>query len=366
MRIPIITDLFGILINFLHSFLGNYMLTLFVFAVLIKLLLFPLGIKQQKSMVKQAGLRPKEMAIRKKYAGRTDKVTQTKMQEEIMQLYQAEKFNPMSGCLPMLLQLPIIYALYYVITNPLEYILKVPTDLIAKFMEVAKTLDNSVFNQIGIMDQVIRQGPSGAFSDLFTSSVTYDSIVQLKDQFTLGGLNINLLEKPTFTWNLLLLVPILTFVIAFVSTKFIRKFSYQPGADTGKGSMLMMDLMMPLLSVWISFSVSAAVGIYWIYQNILSALQQYILYKMYPIPEVTPEQIKEAEMQLKGKARRRELPPASEDNHSAGTALGKAPLKENRKKRKNLSLIDRPKGVSRKAREIVKRKNAAPKARRKI
>lgn len=100
MNIPVITPLFGVVIGWMYEHLcfQNYMLTLVLFALFIKLILFPFGIKQQKNTLKQAKLRPMEMAIRKKYAGRNDRATQEKLNNELMQLYQQENFNPASGC----------------------------------------------------------------------------------------------------------------------------------------------------------------------------------------------------------------------------------------------------------------------------
>lgn len=100
---------------------NNYIITLFIFALVMQVVLFPFGIKQQKSSVKLASIRPKEMAIREKYKGRTDRVTQQKMQTEIQQMYQAEGYSPTAGCLPLLVQLPIIFALFGVVRMPLTY-----------------------------------------------------------------------------------------------------------------------------------------------------------------------------------------------------------------------------------------------------
>ena len=102
---------FSWVIRFFYGLTDNYMVALLFFAIVVKVVLFPLGIKQQKNMVKQASLRPKEMAIRAKYAGRTDQATQQKMQNEIMSLYQSENYNPAGGCLPMLLQLLVVWAI---------------------------------------------------------------------------------------------------------------------------------------------------------------------------------------------------------------------------------------------------------------
>ena len=100
---------------------NSYILTLFIFAILMELLMLPFSVKQQKNSIKQSMLRPKEMAIRKKYAGRNDQATQQKMSMEIQELYQKENFNPMSGCMPLLFQLPIIMILYWLVIDPIMY-----------------------------------------------------------------------------------------------------------------------------------------------------------------------------------------------------------------------------------------------------
>ncbi len=100
---------------------GYYIFAIILFSVIMQVVLFPFGIKRQKTTVKQAQLRPKEMLIREKYKGRTDRVTQQKMNMEIQELYQREGYSPFSGCLPLLIQLPIIIILWSVIRMPLTY-----------------------------------------------------------------------------------------------------------------------------------------------------------------------------------------------------------------------------------------------------
>lgn len=100
---------------------NNYILTLFIFALVMQVFLFYFGIKQQKSSIKLASIRPKEMAIRNKYRGRNDRATQQKMQMEIQDMYKAEGYSPTAGCLPLLIQFPIILALFGVVRMPLTY-----------------------------------------------------------------------------------------------------------------------------------------------------------------------------------------------------------------------------------------------------
>lgn len=299
MNIPIITPAFGAVIKVIYDLFGkNYMLTLVLFALLVKLILFPFGIKQQKNSVKQARLRPMETAIRNKYKGRTDRATQQKMQEEIMAFYQSENFNPASGCLPLLIQMPVLFGLYSVIVNPLKYISGIGSDVVSNLTQFfnAQNYDINVIKSVTDMGAALEPAVLNHIED-----GTIDAIYKLKDSFSVFGLDLSV--NPTFGFNIYIIIPILTFVFSFFSTKIIRKFTYQPEqTQEMQGSMAMMDWTMPLLSVWISFSVPAAIAIYWIIQNILSAVQQILLHKMYPIPAVTPEQIKEAELKLKGKS----------------------------------------------------------------
>ena len=89
----------GYVMRWLYSLTNNYLAAILLFTLLVEILLIPLAIKQQKNQIKQASLAPKVAAINKKYAGRTDQATNQKKQQEIMDMYQSEHFNPAGGCL---------------------------------------------------------------------------------------------------------------------------------------------------------------------------------------------------------------------------------------------------------------------------
>ena len=122
----------GWIIRVCYSLVNNYFLALLLFAIVMQILLLYFSIKQQKNNVQQAKLAPKTAAIRKKYAGRNDAQTQQKMQEELQAMYQKEKYSPFGGCLPLLIQMPILFALYNVVMNPLRYITGISADTIAQ------------------------------------------------------------------------------------------------------------------------------------------------------------------------------------------------------------------------------------------
>lgn len=302
----------GWIIKISYQLTHNYAAALFLFALILQIILFPLGIKQQKNSVKQASLRPKEMAIRKKYAGRTDKPTQQKMNEEVMELYQRENFNPMGGCLPMLIQLPILFSLYNVVVSPLKYIcgfgVEVISNIQAKIYELltlAGSADAEVYAaertvlQIDLITKMRELGISN-FVDGSGAAITEEIL----PDFTVFNGIMDLSQIPSFNnFNLLLLIPLLTLIVTLGSTWLTRKMSYNPNPDAQNDiSMKIMNLSMPLLSVYISFKIAAAIGLYWIFRNLLSLLQQFILSRMYPIPKFTEEDYKAAEREANLKA----------------------------------------------------------------
>ena len=166
---------FGYVIRFCNNLVGNnYLFALLLFAVIIEIVLLPFGIKQQKNSIKQAKLRPKEMALRKKYAGREDQVSKQKMSQEIQEFYQKEGYNPMAGCFPLLIQFPIIIALYNIVMNPLRYICGITnTETINEIITLVK--DTALSRVIGIVE-IIREAEvltKTAIWPLFYAGVFY-------------------------------------------------------------------------------------------------------------------------------------------------------------------------------------------------
>lgn len=291
---------------------GGYALALLIFALVCQIVLFPFGIKQQKNSQKQARLRPKENVIRKKYNGRTDKASQMKMNEELQQLYQEEHFSPLAGCLPLLIQLPILFALFYVIREPLTYIVGMKDSLILDLnnflanasVEGFKVLENvKGISEIAILNHINSDtaGIATAFADKLTG-LSFPN-------FNLGPVDLSFTPNSFFdgksSWAILL-IPVATFLSAYFGQALTRKFTYQPATAESQSSMKLMNIMMPLFSAYLAFMWEASMGLYWTYRSILSLLQQIILSKMFPIPTFTEEEMKAEEKaylaKQKGKA----------------------------------------------------------------
>ncbi len=322
----------GSFLGWLDGLTGNYVWALFIFAIIVEIILLPFSIKQQQNTIKQAKLRPKELAIRKKYAGRNDRATQMKVSEEIQEMYQKENFSPFSGCLPLLIQMPVILALYEVVVNPVQHVLHVSKGAITAMQAymtataedgglglvfgsnrgtielISKIKEMGIEAFSGVVQYVDSVGSIKGFT--LSGQETYDAFASIMDRipdFNVFGINlagIPNIGEPSLLW----IIPVLTFLVYFATMKLNRKFSYQattadgtPDAQAGCSNNTM-DIMMPLMSTWIAFIVPAAIGVYWIFKSLIGSLKQFILSKAMPIPKFSEEELKAAEKEYGAKA----------------------------------------------------------------
>lgn len=309
-------DIFAIPFGYVMQFFnkisgGHYLISLFLFALAIKLITLPFGIKQQKTQIKGAMLRPKMMMIEKKYAGRNDRVTQQKKQQEMMELQQKEGYSPLSGCLPLLIQFPILIALYRIIRMPLKYCVGLADEVVLKLYN-ALYPDHVVeaFKKIPDAAHIEMIGQLKEQPDVL-KEIAGIGVEKLPNYNIFGQINLGL--RPAFNvaekldgnkWNLfLLIIPFLCGGLALLTTWLSRKLNdnglNQQMAQQQKTSMFLMNITMPLLQLWIAFGVSGAVGVYWVYTSILGIIQILVLAKVMPLPKYTDEEIRMMQREMK-------------------------------------------------------------------
>ena len=279
---------------FSSLFGGKYVFGLLIYALLFKLLFLPFSIKQQKNQIKMAQLAPKIELIKAKYKGRTDQPSLQKQQQEIMDLQQKEGYSPLSGCLPLLLQFPIIIFLYNVIRGPLSYICKLSAEEITKIKDI---LGSTAPDEIKLVGEIAASGGAGL-------GQFADKLASLPD-FTLFGLDLS--ATPNFKEALpLVFIPVVAAALTWLSMFLTRKWNgnTNPAQDAqSNASMKMMDLMMPLMTLFFAFNFSGMLGIYWIYQSALGILQSFILSKVMPLPKFTDEELREMKRREKAQER---------------------------------------------------------------
>jgi YidC/Oxa1 family membrane protein insertase len=309
----------GWLLGTINQFVGSYGLAIILFTILVKLVLFPLSVHQQKSMAKNAAIQPKMNAIRKKYKNNSQK-----MNEELMKLMKEEDANPTAGCLPLLIQLPIIYALYRVLTQPLRFIVGMSYDEILGVVEKLQimgkdglmTLSEVKINQIPIAQQLFQN------IDKFPE---YANVTKLDFNF----FGINLAQTPSLAFNVLLLIPILAGLSAFASSWYSTHRGPSAAMQTDQTRTMNRTMMitMPLMSVWFTFSLPAGVGMYWIVSNLMMIVQQVALNKMFPVK-------KEEEPVKKGKST-----VVTTENGQVKKPANKGNSTSNKKKKRKKSMV---------------------------
>lgn len=286
----IIAKPFGYVMQFCASLcMNNYALALLLFALIVKIVLLPFGIKQQSTQIKTAKLRPKVAAIEKKYAGRTDRVTLQKKQTEIMELQQREGVSLFGGCLPLLIQFPILIGLYEVVRKPLTYLMHLSGDKITAIKEALEV--DAKMDQLHLIN-AIKAAPSKVADLIDVSEIP---------NFTIFG-KIDILTSPQETFGWLLLIPVFAGITSYFTMWLSRRFSgtaqMMGGADAQKSNIIM-DLIMPLISAYMSYIFPATLGLYWAYQSIFGIGQTLILAKAMPLPKFTEEDLKRAEKEMK-------------------------------------------------------------------
>ncbi len=280
---------FGFVLSLIFNFTESYLLSLFVLTVLVKLILFPSAITQQKSTAKQVRLQPKVKKIQNTYAG-----NQQKIQAETAALYQREGYNQMSsGCLPLLIQLPIMIGLWEVMYTPLTSILKIPASVIENLKQAVLKIDPSIKEgnrqiQINILEHIDKLADTKGLTDGM-----FDSIKEFADKFQIFG--INLAETPQFKeFNILWLIPILAGLTSLASALYtmMKQKRNNPGMQGG-ASMGCMALSTPIMSLAFTFMFPAGVGVYWIMSNIISFVQTVVLYNIFSPRKLIAKQMVE-------------------------------------------------------------------------
>lgn len=281
---------FGYLIGFFYDLSNNYLLSLLLMTICVKLLLLPSSIKQQNSMVKTQRMQPKIKRIREKYAG-----NQQKMNEAMNELYAKEGYSSMTGgCLPMLIQLPVMMGVYSVNYKLLSYVLRIEESVLNVIKDAGRTLEaytslipknGDTSNAEYRLESIIIEHFDTLVADGKLSGVPAEVISKIDtfiDNFTIFGVNLSRTPDVKMGWDLLWLIPILTGLtsLAMGVYTYIRQKKTNPEMAKNP-SMGCMSLMTPAMSIYFSFLFPASVGVYIIISSALSFIQMVITNKIF-------------------------------------------------------------------------------------
>lgn len=269
-----LSNVFGYILNFIYSFVQNYGLAIILFTVLIKIILLPISIKQQKTMKKTAKMQVELKEIQEKY-----KNDQTKANQEMMNVYKRENMSPFSGCFSSIIQIILLFAVFYLVRSPLTYMKKVDPTLIEQYRteitESGKSL--TAYPEV----QIVKE------------KGTQDERVYLNMNFL--GLDLSSIPNVNYKDYKVYVIPVLYVISSFVSMKLTmppkEKKKEDEEGDTFKKEeespeMAMQDMsksmsyFMPIMAFSVSLVAPLGLALYWLVNNLLMILERVIINKV--------------------------------------------------------------------------------------
>lgn len=311
-----ISELFGYILNWLYGLVNNYGLAIIIFSILLRVILIPITIKQQKSMKKSAKLQEKMAEIQKKYKNNPEKLNQ-----ETIELYKSEKMSPFSGCLTSILQLVIILSVFWLVSQPLTYMKRIDPQIIEKYTNEMKESEfnpNNSYVQISVLDyaqtkyqEVEEQLKQENIDNREELEAKRDDYNQLR--LNMEFLGIDLSKVPTQSLNdwRVYIIPGLYVITSFISIRLTTMT--QTKKKNKKEEIIMengevkeepdpmeqmqamnksMTYMMPIMSVMIAVIAPLGLALYWLMSNILMIIERLVINKIMESKEEKDEEEK--------------------------------------------------------------------------
>lgn len=288
-----IANLFGYLLNFLYNLFNNYGIAIIVFTILLRIILIPITVSQQKSMKKNAKVQEKMKEIQKKYKNNPEKLNQ-----ETIELYKREKVSPFSGCLSSIIQIILIISVFWLVSKPLTYMKKVDSNKVNEDIEQIKT----------------EEGKTSAYPEIqvIQTKSAEDSEVAINMDFL--GLDLSKVPNQNLKDITVYIIPVLYVITSFVSIKMTNnmqdKAKEKKKADKEKKAAenkendeekaliseeeakseeameamqdmtKSMNYMIPIMSITIAFIAPLGLALYWLVSNIAMIIERIIINKI--------------------------------------------------------------------------------------
>ena len=289
-------NMFGYLLQFVYNIINNYGIAIILFTVIIKLLLLPLSIKQQRTMKKSTELQEKMRILQFKYKNDPEKLNQ-----EMMNLYKSENMSPFSGCLTAIVQLLLILSIFYLVRSPLTYMEKIPKEDINRYVQQLQESGKTV-SQVYPEIDLIRE-----YQLLKEKNPEDANVDKLNVQMNFLGLDLSKIPQQNMSDYTVYIIPVLYILSSFISIRMTTAMQTKKDKEqsdkkdvkidgtTGKELVAqeennemdavmqtnkMMSWMMPIMSISIAFVAPLGLALYWLVSNILMILERLILDKL--------------------------------------------------------------------------------------
>jgi len=285
-----LSDIFGYILNFIYKFVNNYGVSIIIFSVLLKILLLPLSIKQQKTMKKTEKLQKEMKFIQDKYKNNPEQ-----MNKEIMDLYKRENLNPLGGCFTSIIQIIIIFAMFSLVKSPLTHMKKINSNTISdykKVMQIEGKEINSAYPEISIIKYANKIKNGEEIEEKKEEKL--ESInVNFEDAYinmNFLGLDLSNIPQKNYKDVKVFIIPVLYVISSFISIKLSTKKhtekieseenddkKEQTSEEVATQMTKSMTWMMPFMAVSISIIAPLGLALYWLINNILMIIEKLLI-----------------------------------------------------------------------------------------
>lgn len=285
-----LASIFGAILNFIYNIVNNYGFAIILFSILLKIVLLPLSIKQQKTMIKTTKIQEQMKALQFKYKNNPEKLNQ-----ETIRLYKSENMSPFSGCLSAILQLVILLSVFYMVKSPLTFVKGVSEEDINNYRNELRSANlevNEAYPEISIIRHKGKE----------------DEKVCLNMDFL--GLDLSKVPMQNLSEPKVYIIPILYILSTFISTKLTTSMNkkdkdkkllkehiddYEGESKEVKQEVQEVDMMeqtnksmsllMPIMSISISLVAPLGLALYWLTSNVLMILERFFMNKYFKSKE---------------------------------------------------------------------------------
>ena len=298
-------NLFGYVLNFIYEIVKNYGLAIIIFSILVKVLMIPMSIKQQKTMKKSQKIQSKMKEIQFKYKNNPEMLNKA-----TQELYKSENMSPFSGCLSAIVQIILLFSVFYLVRSPLTYMKKIDSSVTEKYSKIIKENDlstNSAYPEIEIIRELgnIRELKNKAVEENAEQQEKTD-LSEIKDEeldslyINMDFLGLNLAQVPTRSsdWKAYI-IPILYVLVSIISLKVVNNTNKKdkkenPEENKDEKSLAKpeddfdpmeqmnknMNMMFPVMYLAVALIAPLGLALYWLMNSLLMIVEKLILNKL--------------------------------------------------------------------------------------
>ncbi len=278
-----IGSIFGYILWAVFWVFQNFGVAIIVFTLIFRAILFPSSIKQQRSMAANASLQAKQREIREKYAN-----NKAKQNEEIQKLYEKEGVSPMSGCATSLFPMFIMLGIYYAVVRPLSNVIHLSAQALGQINMIpgVYVTQNNIYSEMNALKLFTNPDNVNVLINQGLPANELHEIHNLAGGFNFLGLDLLSIPKETGFTSWIIIIPILCLVTSLGSQILTMRMQGNP-MQGQQGCMKYMMLLLPLITVYISYIVPGAVGFYWVWSTIFGFVQTLLINKFYSAAHMT-------------------------------------------------------------------------------